>query len=382
MGFSVKLAPGVRIRASSRGIRTSIGPRAARVHVGGGRTGFSTGAGPVSFYTTLGAGRRASGHRTTSTAAYHRQLAAQNRQSSQQQRAAAAYELAQTFLHIVNLHRVDFPTARRPIAPPPPAPDREAIYQHYETVALAGTGRFQRAQRTRARQQAVQWTDVEVNRQAAETHAAYEQYQVQLDEQWRQLCGNQPDVVMETLEEAFDDNEAPAAPVGVESGEASIAILVPQITGAIPEQIPATTPAGNPTLKKLTQRDRADYYKLYVCGQVLVTVKEALAVAPGLASVRIVVLRDDGRDAYGKPRVACILAARFERNAFAGIQWHNADAVAVLNDSAAEKLTQQKGRSQELTPLDVSDEPAIAALIEAVDLDELHGDRTGTQSGR
>ena len=43
MGFSVKIAPGVRVRASSRGIRTSIGPRAARLHVGGGRTGFSTG---------------------------------------------------------------------------------------------------------------------------------------------------------------------------------------------------------------------------------------------------------------------------------------------------------------------------------------------------
>ena len=34
MGFSVKIAPGVRVRASSRGVRTSIGPRVARVHVG------------------------------------------------------------------------------------------------------------------------------------------------------------------------------------------------------------------------------------------------------------------------------------------------------------------------------------------------------------
>ncbi|MFI2651773.1 DUF4236 domain-containing protein [Micromonospora fulviviridis] len=38
MGFSIRLAPGVRIRASSRGIRTSLGPRAARVHFGAGRT--------------------------------------------------------------------------------------------------------------------------------------------------------------------------------------------------------------------------------------------------------------------------------------------------------------------------------------------------------
>ena len=45
MSFSVKIAPGVRVRASSRGVRTSIGPRVARVHVGAGRTGISTGAG-------------------------------------------------------------------------------------------------------------------------------------------------------------------------------------------------------------------------------------------------------------------------------------------------------------------------------------------------
>jgi hypothetical protein len=32
LGFSFKLAPGIRIRASSRGLRTSIGPRAAWLH--------------------------------------------------------------------------------------------------------------------------------------------------------------------------------------------------------------------------------------------------------------------------------------------------------------------------------------------------------------
>jgi hypothetical protein len=40
-GLSFKVAPGVRIRASSRGIRTSVGPRAARVHIGAGRTTLS-----------------------------------------------------------------------------------------------------------------------------------------------------------------------------------------------------------------------------------------------------------------------------------------------------------------------------------------------------
>lgn len=44
--------PGVRIRASSRRVRAGASPRAARLHVGRGRTGFSTGVGPVSYYTS------------------------------------------------------------------------------------------------------------------------------------------------------------------------------------------------------------------------------------------------------------------------------------------------------------------------------------------
>jgi len=37
MGFSVRVAPGVRVRASSRGLRTSLGSGRTKVHVGAGR---------------------------------------------------------------------------------------------------------------------------------------------------------------------------------------------------------------------------------------------------------------------------------------------------------------------------------------------------------
>jgi hypothetical protein len=57
-GFNVKLAPGVRVRASSEGFRTRVGPRAARVHVGGGRTAISSGAGPLIWSGSVGGKRR------------------------------------------------------------------------------------------------------------------------------------------------------------------------------------------------------------------------------------------------------------------------------------------------------------------------------------
>jgi hypothetical protein len=68
LGISIKLAPDVRVRASSRGVRTSLGSRAARLHVGGGRTAFSSGLGPVSMSGTLSARRRGAPARRTGSA--------------------------------------------------------------------------------------------------------------------------------------------------------------------------------------------------------------------------------------------------------------------------------------------------------------------------
>jgi hypothetical protein len=39
----------------------------------------------------------------------------------------------------------------------------------------------------------------------------HQQAQTYLDQMWHQLCSNNPDVVLETLQEAFEDNEAPSA---------------------------------------------------------------------------------------------------------------------------------------------------------------------------
>jgi len=375
VGFSIKLAPGVRIRASSRGIRTSLGPRAARIHVGGGRTGFSTGVGPVGFYTSLGGGRRgrSGGGRTNSAAGYQRQLAAQQRQAAQAQRAEEAYRLAQAFQRILELHRVDFPPASRPVAPDPAPPDRDSIRKHYESHALAGIGRFERTRRAQARQQAAQWTEAEVQRQWATRLQQQAAWQQHLDQRWHQLCGNVPEVVLETLEEAFEDNEAPSAAVGVSADEVSLAVLVPGVDQVVPERMPATTQAGNLSLRKLPQRDRAAYYKLFVCGQVLVTVREALAVAPGLAAARVAVLRTDGVDAYGRPRVSCLLAATFDRSALRGVQWQAADAAAIVHDTSRELLLNPRPRTGELLPLDLAAEPALAQLVAAVDLAELTG---------
>lgn len=365
MGFSFKLAPGVRVRASSRGLRTSVGPRAARVHVGAGRTGFSSGAGPVSFYTSTGGGRSrsSSGGRRPSTGTSARALANADKADQAQQLAAALSA-------ILELHRAEFPPAQHPMAPPLPPVNVHAVTAKHRKAALVGIGIFDRSARASAKTAADQAARAEVDAIGAADRRMHGVYQEEFDMLWGRLLNNDPDVVLGALAEAFEDNEAAAAPVGITGSEASVVVLVPS-TSAVPERRPTLTAAGNLSLKKLTKRESADFYKLLVCGYVLATVKEAFAVAPGLTHVRVVALRNPGTDAYGKARIEALLGARFARVALDGVQWAAADASVVVNDTSTERTARFMGPSKELAALDLAAEPDLAAVVAAVDLDEL-----------
>ena len=171
------------------------------------------------------------------------------------------------------------------------------------------------------------------------------------------------------LAEAFEDNEAAAAPLGVDGAEVAVVVLAPP-ESVVPERMPGTTAVGNLSLRKLPKGERAALYTAAVLGHVVVTVKEALAAAPGLQAVQVVALRSGGADAYGRPRLDRVLAGRWTRVAFDGVQWQTADATRVAEDTADELLVNLKG-GKELQPVDLTDQPGIRALLDVVDLEEL-----------
>jgi hypothetical protein len=365
MGFYFKLAPGVKIRATRRGLRASVGPRAARVHFGAGDTGVSTGAGPVSLYHSVGGGRGrrpGTGPSRTSVAAYERQL-------RQARKLEQAQELQAVFEAITNLHREDFTPATAPVAPSLAAVDMAGIRQRHEREALAGLNVFQRSARASACQQAAEAASSEIDAETARMRREQADLQCELDEQWQRLLANDPDVVFATLTEAFEDNEAPATMAGVHDSEASVVVMAPD-ADAVPERMPKLTEAGNLSLGKLTKSVRNSFYLQLVCGHILVTVREALAVAPSITSVRVAVVRQTPANAYGVRSVECLLAAVFTREALQGIQWQSADAATIVNEASAE-LRIRQGATSELRPLDLSNETALAALLQAVDLEEL-----------
>jgi hypothetical protein len=194
------------------------------------------------------------------------------------------------------------------------------------------------------------------------------QAQAALDQQWHQLLDNNPETVIATLAEAFEDNEAPAAPIGVAGDEVSLVILVPA-ESAVPERMPGTTQAGNLTLRRLPKGERASLYTLLVAGHVLVTLREAFAAAPGIKAARVIILRSGGTDAYGKARLECIMAGRWTRAAFSGVLWQEADAATILQDTAGELAANI--RRNQLLPIDLSKEPEIATVLAGIDTTEL-----------
>jgi hypothetical protein len=377
MGFSVKLAPGVRIRASSHGIRAGIGPRVARVHLGTGRTGFSSGVGPVSFYTAVGHKRRRpqsrSGKRPPSAAALQRQAAAARRAQAETEKAREAQQLAGIFNEILQLHRQEFAPVERPFAPPPSPPNEQEVRSRHEKDALAGIGLFQRAERAAARQRAAISAQAELASRWQQAQAEAGNWQAYLDAQWSRLLANDPETVLGTLGEAFEDNEAPAAPIGVDGAELSLVVLVPP-ESAVPERLPATTQAGNLTLRKLPKGERSQLYGLLAAGHVLVTLREAFAVAPGIQAGRVIALRSEGQDVYGRPLLECILAGRWTRAAFGGVRWQDADAMAIMTGTASELIMNVK-RGQ-ILPLDLTGEPEIAAVLASIDTAELLAEET------
>lgn len=197
-----------------------------------------------------------------------------------------------------------------------------------------------------------------------------QEWQQYLDQQWLLLTSNDPDTVLAVLEDAYEDNEAPAAAVGIESSALFAVVLVPGLE-AIPERLPGVTDAGNLSLRKITKKAQAGYYAELVAGYMLTTVREALAVAPGISSVHIVALRTPGRDAYGNARIECLAAAKFTRLALDPVRWGQAQAATILNDAATSLLVHQKGAVKELWPLDLSNEPELLSLLKHVDVEDL-----------
>ena len=364
-GFSVRLAPGVRVRASSRGIRTSIGPRAARVHVGAGRTRVSTGAGP--FTVTSGVGTRQTSSRGQSTGGAPRitlaQLERQSRLAEREQEIANTAAMEQA---LTSLHTEEFGPSERVVlaAPPPPSAQlRDQTHRELTKQALAGIGLFKRRARAAARAAAEALTEDLLRRTHLAQIITVQRRQADEDERWAALQVHDPDTVIAEVDEAFADNASDSTCVDAgytpdtERRYVTTVVLF-GTPGMVPDRKPAVTPGGKPTLHSRTKTERNGLYLHALASTVLATVKEALAAAVAADEVNVLVLRRNQDNGVLTP----IYLGRFPRAGLSTVDWSAVDLVHLLQ-SAPEARLVLKGIAREVTDLTVPDQPGIDALV-------------------
>jgi hypothetical protein len=359
MGFGFRLAPGVRISASSRGMRVGLGPRAARVHVGAGRSAVSTGFGPFTAWTTVGGStrRRSSGGRASVTA-YERQVRQQQRLDEVQAQFDEDRALIDEFLLA---HQDEFPPPVKPTASPAEPVDERALRGTRRAQAREGVPFWRLAQRRAARRRADDLAALDVQAEAQRRERGREEQQRQLDCAWEALLAGDEEAVLGALEAAFEDNQAPAAAVGFDDRVLSVIMRFPQVDGLIPERYATTTPTGRPTVKTRTKTDRHHAYLLALCSCALATVKEALAVAPPAQIVNLVAVWDTAGDRVLTP----IFYASFERQRLAPVDW-SGDANDIFRDVAPDAALEVKGRTMQPQPLDLHGAPELRQSIEEI----------------
>jgi hypothetical protein len=357
MGFSVRVAKGVRLRASSRGLGLSMGRRGAYASIGGGRRGVGVSvpvAGSLRYYTTVGG---SSGTRRPSLGQYERQV----RQAQQLEELQA---LAAQLEAMLSIHRQVFPPAQPPVASPPESVDYLTMERKHRREQRRGILFYRFSERRAAKRKARALAVEEARREEQAREAARARTQAELDEWWRKLLENDRDVVLGVLEASFADNQAPAVPINCEDGRATIVMLMER-EDVVPEHRPHVTPTGRPSSKKLTQTERSELYQAWLSSNLLVTVKEAFAVAPGLQAATVVVLRRVPNP-FGELKIDAVYCGTFSRERFNRLNFQSLDVLDAIFHAEDVRM-ETKGRTKRLMPVDLSKDPEMGELVAEVE---------------
>lgn len=182
--------------------------------------------------------------------------------------------------------------------------------------------------------------------------------QAELDREWKLLCSNDPETVLRTVSAALAGNDAPAAALGCAGDELLLALRFGH-PSLVPERRADLTPTGKPTTKKRTKTEINELYLEAMSSHVLAAVSEALAAAPGIGTVACLVVREE------RPgRLSMLYAGRFHRSE--AREWIEASYPSDFLERAPDSLLEIGGRTNEIRPLDLDDEPRLREALEQI----------------
>ncbi|MFF0450778.1 TerD family protein [Streptomyces sp. NPDC004609] len=286
------------------------------------------------------------------------------RAEQEAQRDAAIVELQQLWQRMTNVHLQNFPPARPPVVAGPPELGPEWARAEAEAFHLRGIGMFARSERTAGRERAERDAPVYLVDQRSRLRSAHEQLMSEADEWWRALTGNDEETVCEAVNAAFSDNPAAGCAVGVEGSVMSV-VMRQQDLDSLPTQAPGLTPAGRPTLKDLNKRERTERWLTVMGSNVIATLKEGFATAPGITAVNLAVLTRMPETR----RLGVVAYGRWTRRAVESVSGHGADDALRFLDIGEDVLcsvrrTAAGNISSTVRPLDTRGLPGLQELLD------------------
>jgi hypothetical protein len=238
------------------------------------------------------------------------------------------------------VQRERFVPSSRPVIPDPEPVDRAGL-EREEWACQKGEVRFwQRVRRRRLRGQVSEHARVRGAELAAEARAAQQKQQGQADAWWTALNEGEPGVLAAALKAAFADNPAPVAVISAAGPEAILAVVLPG-TDVLPARTAHVTPSGRLSSRAWTKTELNEVYAQLLGAHLLATIRETWAVAPSLARIRIIGLRNGSpgpREALFDVAVSRDVGGWAEDNQGEAILQH------------AEHGLNRAGRAREVTP--------------------------------
>ncbi|WP_433466493.1 TerD family protein [Spirillospora sp. CA-128828] len=336
---------------------------------------MSSGMGPFYASTSLKGGRkratttrRAPARRSTAPSAAQLERARRQAERAQQEaeRDAAIAQLQELRRQSTSVHLQEFPKAAPPVVPAPP--QLGLAWARAEALAfhLQGIGRLARTARSAAKQAAEQDAAAYLGAEQARLQRLHQQLAAEAAHWWQALLDNEEATVCEAVNTAFADNPAAGCAVGVQDGILSVVIRQPD-PDSLPDQTPGMTPAGRPTLKKLTQRDRMLWWLTTLGSNIIATLKEAFATAPAITAIDLAALTR----IPDTQRLGIIAYGRWTRQAVENAPWRQPqDALRFLDigqDVACSITTTASGNlSTKVKPLDTDRVAGLRTLLESL----------------
>jgi len=309
-----------------------------RLHVGGGRTGVSTGAGPFTVYEPLGG----TSYRPTATTT---------------DRAAQAKAAQEGLRRLYDAHRASVAAPPDEVAAWPELPKFQTLLGTAEKQELRGVSRTDRELRKEARARARTVAEGWALGLLTKAHAEHQSEQQRIDRARAALQGGDPEATMAALRPVFDGSGSRV--VSTSQGAAAIVIRAPGLS-ELPEVKPGVTTAGAATVVRLTKTELADNQRQAVASAMLLAAKQAFALAPGLRAVRVVAIDGPGGGGPSAVLVAATLPrGRLERADFSQLAW------PILEQLDRDLLFKARGRARELQVLDLTSTSAYADLAGA-----------------